>query len=264
MSASVLAGTPAATGYFGFGLGLSDSCSAEAARTLTLGVADFADLAKANAKLPVTFTSATGLLPVLRFVELTAGSELSFSVAPKVKGDLPVEVKLYDAAGREFDLSGASTLRKGKLTVRRFAVSLTGRYFLAFRPLLAFDGEVTLQPSASSRSKWAGTVTTDAAGTPQTAKFSALPGSKVAITVRAAKGSAAIPTITSLKDGAGNELFVGTELKLTKWGATLKPKLALTGGDFTLTIVPRENSSGAVSWSAGLKPPKSYAFTLLE
>ena len=82
--------------------------------------------------------------------------------------------------------------------------------------------------------------------------------------VRAARGSDVVPTITSLRDSAGNELLVPGELREKKSSALLRSKSPLAGGDYTLTLAARGEGRGDAEWTVALKSPRAYAFELPE
>lgn len=102
----------------------------------------------------------------------------------------------------------------------------------------------------------------DPAAAPLTIPFSALPGSKLVVTVNAAKASFAVPTITSVKDAQGTELLVPAELKASKKGAVLRAKTPLAGGDYVVTFAPGAGPAGEIVWSIAAKAPRGYVFDL--
>src|SRR5262249_3457161 len=146
---------------------------------------------------------------------------------------------------------------------KKFVVPQTGRYFVVVHPTAPFDGTLRRKTHVAADPKWTGTAHVDPASAPSEIAISAPPGAKLAVVVKRAKGGVAAPTITSVKDGAGNELLVASELKVHKTSATLAVHAPLGGGDYTIAFASVAGAAaGDVVWTASLKLPKTYGFTL--
>jgi hypothetical protein len=146
--------------------------------------------------------------------------------------------------------------------VRRYPIAATGRYFIVLHPTPGFVGSMKLQVAATATKSWKATSPLDPASAPIGVDFSALPGSTVVVTVAAARGSKALPTIASLTDEDGGELLVPAELKPSKTGAKLTVKTPLAGGAYHVVLADAGATPGDVTWTIKIKPPKGYPFAL--
>jgi hypothetical protein len=212
-----------------------------------------------SASQTINFKTSNGA-PALRYVELLAGAELSIVVAHR--GSMPVAVKRYDASQNPVDLGDAVTTKKGRVTVKKFVVPTTGRYFIELTPDASFKGRVSLRMNATPQTRFTGTATLDASGAPVVVPFLAPPGAKLSARVAPARKSAARPTISGVTDDAGTQLLVPKELRESKTGATLAARKPLIGGDCALTIAPRGGFAGDVVWTVSLKLPRRFSFAL--
>lgn len=258
-----LTGTPTTLGRTTIEFQVTDAAGAVATRSYPLVVVPRCDLAKAKLTEKHDLAAGQGGADIVRFVELLGGTDVDISMSVKTKSGAGVALALLDAAEQPIDLAPYTKARKSTTSVKNFPVPSTGRYFLALRPDAAFEGSIKLSVAASATKTWTGGGTLDAAGAPLVLDFCALPGSTLVVTTKASKKSPALPTIGGLADEDGTELLVPAELKESKTGATLKARTPLAGGDYRLTIAPREGSSaGAVEWTVQVKSPKGYVFEL--
>jgi FG-GAP repeat protein/putative Ig domain-containing protein len=257
-----LTGSPSGTDATVLDFQVTDAAGAVATRSIPFVCVPRCDLAKA--KLTETHAIAAGAGDIVRYVELLGGTDVDITMSVKTKTDATVAMLLLDAAEQPIDLAPYTKAKKSAVTVKDFPVPATGRYFLVLRPDAAFEGSVKLTVAAAATKSWKSGGTLESGDVPLTFDFPALPGSKLVVTTKAAKKSAALPTIGGLADGDGNELLDPGELKETKTGATLKALTPLAGGDYRLTIVLRGGAAGAVEWTVQLKSPKGYAFELPE
>jgi hypothetical protein len=200
---------------------------------------------------------------VVRCIEAIAGTELDIQAKQKTDGDLALQVLLLDDEETPIDLTAFTTVKGRTVSVKGFPLPATGRYFVVVRPALGFEGDVSLRVAVEAPRSPRGEVALDPAGSPVTVPFSVLEGSKVVIGVKAAKRSPAVPTITSLTDANGNELFVPEELKTSAAGATLKVKQRLAGGDYFVTF-DTGGSAGDVKWTIAVKGPRKYVFEMTD
>ncbi len=257
-------GAPTLAGAFHFTSQRMSACGAVVEKDLSIHVADVLDLAKKRSTVQLLGGVATPGVPELVALELLAGTRLS--VLAKFKKDAegaPFELAIQDGSGVALDLEGL--LKSGKKSVKTKPVTIpkTNRYFVVLTPIRAFQSEVKLSVKVTPPKKLGGQVHLDGAQA-ATVMLSALPGARMTITAKSAKGSAAIPTITSVRDESGAELLLATELKEKKRSTTLKVKTPLDGGDLRVTLDLRDGSAGSVDWKASLKLPTGYVFDLAD
>jgi hypothetical protein len=255
-------GTPVATGSTTLELRVTDAAGATATRSYALVVVPLCDLGKGRDTDKFVLSADHGGKDLVHYVELLGGTELDMSLALRTRTGASAELLLLDQNEQPLDLSRFTKTRGHSVTVKGFPVPATGRYFVVVRPEAAFKGTLNLTIAVSEDKKWTGQGTLDPAGSPVTFDFCALPASKLVVTTMGSKRSAAVPTIVSLKDDAGNELLAPKDITETANGAVLHLKTPLTGGDYHLTIALRGETAGAVDWTVRLRSPKGYEFSL--
>jgi hypothetical protein len=257
-----LTGTPVAAGSTTLELRVTDAAGATATRSYALVVVPLCDLGKGKDRDKFVLGADHGGKDLVHYVELLGGTELDMGLALRTRTGASAELLLLDQNEQPLDLSRYTKTRYHSVTVKGFPVPATGRYFVVVRPEAAFKGTLDLTIAVSEDKKWTGQGTLDPAGSPVTFDFCALPASKLVVTTKGSKRSAAVPTIVSLRDDAGNELLAPKDITETANGAVLHLKTPLTGGDYHLTIALRGETAGAVDWTVRLRSPKGYEFSL--
>ena len=265
VATGVVSGTPTEAGRAPLGYRVTDGAGAVSDRSYALVVAPLEDVAKGRAKKEiVSILQEDSTEDVVRCIEAIAGTTLDLKLKGKGDGDLAVDLLLLDAAETPLDLTAFKSMKGKTLSVKGFPLPATGRYFVVLRPTPGFEGKVSLDVAVKAPGSPRGDGAVDPVSAPIAVPFAVLEGSKVVVSVKAAKGSLAVPTIASLKDAEGNELLVPEDLKLSAKGATLKVRARLVGGDYVATLAPGAGTAGAVTWKIAVKPPKGYRFALPE
>jgi hypothetical protein len=257
-----LTGTPVGEGSTTLVFRVTDAAGAAAARSYLLVVAPLCDLGKGEERDRFVLAAGHGGKDLVHYVELLGGTKLDMNLVLRTRTGASAELLLLDENEQPLDLSKYRKTTKHSVTVKGFPVPATGRYFVVVRPEAKFVGTLNLGIVVSEDKKWTGQGTLDSAGSPVTFDFCALPGSKLVVTTKGSKNSAAVPTIVSAKDDAGNELLDPQDVTETAKGAVLHLKTPLTGGDYHLTIASRGASAGDVEWTVRLMSPKGYVFSL--
>jgi len=260
MATPNILGTPPAAGNFPFTAQMEDLCGAITLRPLDLRVVPLAPFPVRKNKLREDLAFATGDRSSVRAVELVAGTLLTAKVKFKRAVPPPVTLRILDAAEAELDLTPFLKIGKTSLRLKKLPILVTGRYYVVLEPAAEFEGEMRLDLAAAPPKKGTGEGSV-APSQPLVVTLSCLPGAKVTFTVKAARRSAALPTVLSVK-ADGKELMGSAVLKLKKRSASLKLTAPAAGGDLTFTIGGRDGATGEVSWKVGLKEPKGYPFAL--
>lgn len=249
-----IAGTPTAAGRFLPTVRVTDSLGAYGEAPVAVDVAPVLDLGAG----PVRIASGER---ILRALELVRGTALTVQVRFPAGSLGAGALRVLSQTGVPLDLGDAVRQAKTSLQVRGFLVPATGRYFVEVVTPEGFAGEVALGVGVKAPKKSAGQGEVAGAGT-FTATFSTLPGALATLQVKAAKGGAAVPAIVGVRDEEGNDLLVASELKEGKKSAVLTMKTPLPGGDLTVEFGARDGTAGAVLWTAKIKEPAAYGFSL--
>jgi hypothetical protein len=252
--AGTVSGTPSASGSFPLDVRCRDSCGAVASAQWTLTVAD--DALLASGKSGFDGDMAVGA-PLARYLELLGGSVLSLSVSLTGFGTPGASVELLAGDGSPVDLGPFLTAKGAKISAKAIPIPATGRYFLTVTPNAEFLGRasVALKIAAPRATGTTGQIPLDL-------RFAALPGAVASISVKAAKGSSALPSIAHLFGPDGTELLDPGAVTVKGGSATLKRSSPLAGGDHRVVVEGREGTSGSVVVTVKLKQPKGYAFSL--
>ena len=259
-----LDGTPGAAGDTTLEFRVTDAAGATVSASYPFTVVPLCDLGKGTAKDKFVVGAGEGGKDLVHYVELLGGTELHMKLAIRTRTGSSAELLLLDGREQPLDLSAYTKTDKRSVTVKDFPVPATGRYFVVVRPQAGFEGTLKLTVLASADKTWKGGGALDPSGSPIAFDFCALPGSKLVVTTRATRKSAALPTIASFTDDAGTDLLVPHELHETGAGAVLRPYALLQGGDYHLTFASRDESAGGVEWTVRLRSPKGYVFGLPE
>jgi hypothetical protein len=250
-------GRPSAAGTSSFSVRCVDATGADDERDFTIDAAPVADLSKKKltTELPVNLLNGTS--PITRALELVVGTRLDAAVKYRAQTPAPVTVEVVDASGQS--VTDGATVRSAKsgLKIAGVVVPATGRYFVRVVPVAPFEGLVVLTLTATAPAK-AGATVPIADGETLDVKMGTLAGARVSVTVKPAKGSAASPTILSVKDDTGAELLVPSELRSGPKGAVLTMKTPVKGGTLTVTLGVAPGTGGDVVWSAKIKQPRGY------
>jgi hypothetical protein len=251
-----IGGTPDSAGAFEIVVGCTDSVGATAAdATATLRVLDLLAVPKGRTVVGV----APGGGPTERAMELLGGSTLTV-VAKAAKGFAAPALSLFDASGAQLDLGAALWSKSGVARLTRYAVPATGRYVLrvtpgAANPLAVITLTVTVAPARSVKA-----ARTLDAGT-QDFVVPALAGSKVTVTIAAAKGQTVEPTVVSVKNDAGDDVAGTTKVSAKRVIVTIP---SAPGGDLHFGIAAKNGTAGGATVVAVVKPPKGYLFDIPE
>ena len=245
--------TPSATGKFPVTVHCTDATNAIAPPfDATLQALDVLSLAKNTVKVRVP-----GASPGFeRILELVGGTELSVSAKGK-KGFAPATLDLRFDNDFPVDAGSALTVTTTGFRLKRFVVPHTGRYTLRVTPWgidaansIAVTIGVVAPKSATQR-------ITLADGGRRDFSFGLLPGSKVAVRVKAAKGSAVDPQIIAL--------FTTTETVVVpvvdgRRVSSFKQVTVAEGGTATVAMTTRNGTSGDAVATAIIRPPKRYVY----
>lgn len=262
-----LRGRPLLAGEYSFDVRVVDDCDVAIAEPVAISVVPYYSLADAKRNAVVDEFAEDGLgTPVTRFIELLAGSRLDGTFRLVGRGKLRARIRFVDVAtGAEVDLSKHLKTRGSKVTLSKFTVTETRRFFVVVEPEADFVGKVETNLRAKATTAFKGTAQVDPEGVPAAVVIQSIAGSRLAVTVARAKRSAALPTIVSVKGEDGVELLDETEVKATKTGATLKLARTLPVGEVTILFAPSFlTEAGACTWSAKLSPPRGYDVRLYD
>jgi hypothetical protein len=188
--------------------------------------------------------------PAVRYLELLGGSSLTV----QAKG---ASLRLVDGAGADLDIGAFLVVKDTSITLRKFPVPATDRYFVVVEP--AGAAKASLKVSVSLASSWTGTTPQPALDVP----FTAPPGAVATITVKPADGLNAAPAVLGLTDCDGTNAFPAGKLR-TKPAVASFRSAPLAGGDCVARIGSQPGSPGAVEWRITLRLPKKNAFALEE
>jgi hypothetical protein len=240
----------------------SDVTGALHVGTLTIPTAPLVDLEKKHWKETVTIPEG-GPVPVLRYLELTAGALLRIDVKGGGQIDEGPSARLFDADGAEVDLAPWSRSSIKSLSVRGAVVPATGRYYLYVVPAPEATGKVKVSVSIAPRTSWASLAALDAVDVLEV-PFSAPPGTRVSVSVKASKGSTALPHILGLLDADDADLLATGRIREKAGSASFSSGTPLLGGDYRLRISTRDGTSGAATYRITLKTPQKYGFELAD
>jgi hypothetical protein len=238
----------------------TDACGALALRVLQLDAAGRAELSGGKSSAKLTFAGDVPSRSV-RYLEAVAGATIGISAkGGSQDGVLPTLV-LTDPDGQVVDLTQWTKATAKAITVKGFPAPTTGRYFVTFTPAPGFSGKAKLSVSLKPRSAWSSGATLTLDETSEYA-FSAPPGAKLSIVVKAEKGSAALPRIVSLTDAEDADLLASGTVTEGATTAVFKATIPLAGGDYRVVFGTRDGTSGPVTCNVKLKLPKAYEFAL--
>lgn len=182
-----------------------------------------------------------------------AGSTLSFALSSSKKGALQFAPALTDPLGNPVTLGPAvvTTTPKG-VAVKNFALGLSGVWRLDVTATGV--GDYSLAMTAVPQSKF-GATTDVIASTTHPFAFSALPGSSLTLSAKAANGSASTPRF-GLLTGAG----YSTDLSSLGKTTTTSHAVSVTGvggtGDLSVDV-GNSGSGGDVAIAVVVKSPKA-------
>ena len=261
-AAGVIQGNLAGPSAGPIGVQCSDVTGAFHVGSLTIPTAPLVDLEKKHWKETVTIPES-GPVPVLRYLELTAGALLRIDVKGGGQIDEGPSARLADADGNEVDLAPWSRSTIKSLSVRGAVVPATGRYYLYVVPAPEATGKMKISVSVAPRTSWTSVADLDAANVLEI-PFAAPPGARVSVSVKAAKGSAALPRIVSLLDADDADLLATGRIREKAGSASFSSGTPLLGGDYLLRISTRDASTGAATYRITLKAPQKYEFELTD
>ena len=250
----ILSGVPEDEGQYAAALRVTDDCGVASGSTaVVVEVTTLLDLRGSRTRL------APGNR--IRALELVAGTSLSVTVRSPAGAVEDDALRLLDRSGSPMDLSAYLKATPNSLQVRRFPVPRTSRYFLRFEPPDGTGDELeVLVKVEAPRTASSGGVVSDSSVLRAT--FATLPGAGLDLAVRAMPGSAALPTIRSVKDEVGRELLEAGMVVEKEDSARLRMRNALPGGDLRVEFGARGGSSGAVRWTVRIKEPDRYGLVL--
>jgi hypothetical protein len=252
-----LSGKPLAAGRSSFSVRVVDASGAGDERRLEIDVAPVADLSKKKLTTELPVNLLNGTTPITRAIELVEGTRLDVAAKFRAQTPAPVTLEVVDAAGQSVAAGATVKAAKSSLRMTGIVVPATGRYFVRVVPVAPFEGLVVLDLTATAPAK-AGATASIADGETLDVKMGTLAGARVTVTVKPAKGSAASPTILSVKDDTGAELLVPSELRTVAKGAVFTMKSPVKGGTLTVKLGVAAGTGGDVVWSAKIKQPRGY------
>ena len=255
-----ISGSPSATGSSSALVECTDRWGAVALQTVTFDAGALADLSRRKTSEKLVFESG-GAGHVTRALELTEGSLLSVTLTGGRVGDEPPQLAFTDSAGVEIDLAPFTRTTKRAVAVKGLVIPATGRWFLTATVAPQFAGRVRLTIGVTPRAAWPAAATIDAGGM-EDFEFSAPPGALVSVAVRAAKGSAAVPTVLHVIGPDEIDLAPAGRTSEKTGSATFSSRTPLAGGDYLVVIGARDGTAGEITWTVKLRLPRAYEFSM--
>ena len=255
-----ISGSPSATGSSSALVECTDRWGAVALQTVTFDAGALADLSRRRTSEKLVFESG-GAGHVTRALELTEGSLLSVTLTGGRVGDEPPQLAFTDSAGVEIDLAPFTRTTKRAVAVKGLVIPATGRWFLTATVAPQFAGRVRLTIGVTPRAAWPAAATIDAGGM-EDFEFSAPPGALVSVAVRAAKGSAAVPTVLHVIGPDEIDLAPAGRTSEKTGSATFSSRTPLAGGDYLVVIGARDGTAGEITWTVKLRLPRAYEFSM--
>jgi hypothetical protein len=191
-----------------------------------------------------------GELETFRF-DATAGTRLSFSLAAGRGAELQFAPVLTAPDASVVELDNFLKVKPKGIAVTNLPLEQSGTYVLIVTG--SGTGDYTLALTGSPQTRFTAIGQLDPAN-PQPSAFSAPPGSSVALSVKAAKGSAATPRFGMLT-GDGYALDLVGMGRLTETSQSVTVQEIGGTGDFVV-VVGNDGAIGDVVLSISVKPPR--------
>jgi beta-propeller repeat-containing protein/putative Ig domain-containing protein len=259
---AVLSGTPTGAGSI-VEFGYADDCGVSTSRAMRLDVAALVDLTRHAAKSLVPFVDTAGRNPAYFALELLEGTIVDLGVAPKPKGDLPVEVVLLGPDGVPIDLSAFGGVGPKGFRVRAFEAPASGRYLLRLTPIAAFTGTVKLTVRAVAKTSFGGTIHLEDTSAPTDLRIPVLAGAKVVATVKAAKGTTLVPVFAGATQDSVDLVTPG-DVRGKGRVRSLKLSATLASGDLHVLVGAEPGTVGDAEWKVTVHQPKTYTFSMAD
>jgi len=194
-------------------------------------------------------------------LEMCRDTILTFSL-PHTTYNLPeYHLQLRDPAGNRVRLEDFITTKSGHIEARNVPMSLSGRYVLELEFQTRLDGWVETLVKIRMRRRTAGEGLLSEDG-PIRTTLGALPGSRVTLRVKAARGSSVDPVIASVRDADGTELLEHARIKAKGRVAIIRLPETSPGGDLEVVFRAMDGSSGQVRWKARVRRPRGYPYSV--
>ncbi len=194
-------------------------------------------------------------------VELVRGSLLTVTVTYPNSRPAPVAIGISTADGTVLATAEFEKATKRSLILKHVPIPETGRYFVTMRSVaeLGPGGRELLAQLAIQPPKRTESSAVVSQGAPIDIPVSALPGSTLLVTAKAARGSKIRPQIVSIVDSTGAALLDEAQGD----GRVARAKVTVgADGELIVRLGAASEQAGSVTWTVRIKSPKGYPFEL--